>query len=100
VVYGCNNYGWMLWKRWWGWGDKPPFLVSRKVVPYRGTIIPSVGVGGQGTNFPYSLGKIMGVMLKVVNGMMVVLVTWKTMNQPTYTIIIFLLVQKHEIQQK
>jgi hypothetical protein len=58
------------------------------------------GQGGQGLDFPYSLGQIMGGMWVVVNGMMVVLVTWKSMNQPAYTFIIFLLVQKCEIQPK
>jgi hypothetical protein len=40
---------------------------------------------------------MMGEISVAVNGMVVVRVTWKSMNQPAYTFIIFLLVQKCEI---
>jgi hypothetical protein len=41
-----------------------------------------LGKGGQGLDFHCSSGKMKGGMWVVVNGIMVVMVTWKTINQP------------------
>jgi hypothetical protein len=46
--------------------------------------------GGQGLDFPCSPGQMKGGMWVVMNGIMIVMVTWKTLKQLAYIFIIFI----------